>query len=1037
MSQDQTAPDNRTDYITQIVSSLKQRTRRALSPWVQRQLKLSGLRPPERARTVLRRPTRVTSGHPSSLVQHLQRAVERTTAWRPSVGSLSPVMVQRFAHSVANRIQPIGLVGAGRQVQGPQMVWGEEVELTLPTGPAPAGPARDELAAGTRIGGPSTFTVGQRIPPMSVTPPTSPRAPRAAPPTPRRVQRRVLPPDARLFSRVEEVPKSEPISPAAEPSTETPIQAEPESEAARPMTSEARLEETEVERQPSLAPQERGPALRREAKPPPVQRKEQRDVPTRPAPGEPPAREAPQPPESELAADSATQRREELEMPLQVELPEEVPPDQPERQPEPERRAAPPIIQRAEEPGKPPGGRLPEMPSPAPERESERPPDVGPLPIQRGTEPEMPLHAGPPEPKEPEPPGRIPEPRREAQPPSVQREAEPEKPRRSEPSVPGMEVPSEPVPEPRRAAEPPSVQREAAPEVPEPPRQEPETLPMGKQPPAARKTEPEEPAIRRETEPQGPVRGEPSDAAVAEPAEPRPEPRRRVEPDALPHLEPTASRPEPGLEVRPGLEPPPVQRREEPGRMPPTVDRPESAAPQAGAEPEADFEIEVPPVQREEEPETPLRSDMPLRQPVQPEEGPGKPPAEPAAPSGQRMDTAERPLPPRPEAGPEVSEQMAQPRRVAGQVPPVQREEAPEMPLRVLPETKESPEREVESRAPSIQREVEPALPPEVSPIETMPPEPRRTGEQPRVQRREEPAVPPRPEMPLRAPGRPEPAPGEPKVQRKEEPARPMQVPPPRAETPEPEAAAPQAMLGKDVLARAISRARVSLSRVVSPATRRTAGTRSIGMERQPQRGERIYRQVTAIQRGASSTPLYLRTPEKRVGPDLSLTVSRLRAGRPIQRRPAGALPGIEMPVSAQDPLQAFLASWQGPREQPMVLPPVPPRPARSSAAPVVQTKPTVAEPRETRRPEQPFPLTMRPLAPQPAATQVVQREAEPPDISHVSEAPTVSGTIVQRAEGEESEDVTEELDLADLAQRIYPLVKRLLAIERERRSSW
>jgi hypothetical protein len=39
---------------------------------------------------------------------------------------------------------------------------------------------------------------------------------------------------------------------------------------------------------------------------------------------------------------------------------------------------------------------------------------------------------------------------------------------------------------------------------------------------------------------------------------------------------------------------------------------------------------------------------------------------------------------------------------------------------------------------------------------------------------------------------------------------------------------------------------------------------------------------------------------------------------------------------------------------------------------------------------------------------------------------------VVQRAEGEGSES-EEELDLAELAERIYPLVKRLLAIERER----
>jgi hypothetical protein len=119
-----------------------------------------------------------------------------------------------------------------------------------------------------------------------------------------------------------------------------------------------------------------------------------------------------------------------------------------------------------------------------------------------------------------------------------------------------------------------------------------------------------------------------------------------------------------------------------------------------------------------------------------------------------------------------------------------------------------------------------------------------------------------------------------------------------------------------------------------------------------------------------------------------------------------------------------------------MVLHP-PTRPAApSSAAPAVQTQPTAGAPREARQPDQPFSPTTRPPAPQPAATQVIQREAPPPDISRVSEAPPVWGEIVQRAEGEEDKDVPEELDMADLAERIYPLVKRLLAIERERRPS-
>jgi hypothetical protein len=61
--------------------------------------------------------------------------------------------------------------------------------------------------------------------------------------------------------------------------------------------------------------------------------------------------------------------------------------------------------------------------------------------------------------------------------------------------------------------------------------------------------------------------------------------------------------------------------------------------------------------------------------------------------------------------------------------------------------------------------------------------------------------------------------------------------------------------------------------------------------------------------------------------------------------------------------------------------------------------------------------------------TETVQREPDPavppPDIPDIS-------PIVQRAAAEEVE-FEEEIDLTDLARRIYPIVKRLLAIERER----
>jgi len=83
---------------------------------------------------------------------------------------------------------------------------------------------------------------------------------------------------------------------------------------------------------------------------------------------------------------------------------------------------------------------------------------------------------------------------------------------------------------------------------------------------------------------------------------------------------------------------------------------------------------------------------------------------------------------------------------------------------------------------------------------------------------------------------------------------------------------------------------------------------------------------------------------------------------------------------------------------------------------------------------EPPLPLA-RPRVTQPTPAQVVQREVSPPEITPIGGTPSVQGQLVQRAEGEGGEP--EEIDLADLARKIYPLVKRMLSIERERRSPW
>jgi hypothetical protein len=82
----------------------------------------------------------------------------------------------------------------------------------------------------------------------------------------------------------------------------------------------------------------------------------------------------------------------------------------------------------------------------------------------------------------------------------------------------------------------------------------------------------------------------------------------------------------------------------------------------------------------------------------------------------------------------------------------------------------------------------------------------------------------------------------------------------------------------------------------------------------------------------------------------------------------------------------------------------------------------------------------VHPLPPQPDQAQAEQPQSQLPLAETIQRQPDpVVGTlipediVVQRAEGEEEDDESEELDLTELSRRIYPLVKRLLAIERER----
>jgi hypothetical protein len=96
------------------------------------------------------------------------------------------------------------------------------------------------------------------------------------------------------------------------------------------------------------------------------------------------------------------------------------------------------------------------------------------------------------------------------------------------------------------------------------------------------------------------------------------------------------------------------------------------------------------------------------------------------------------------------------------------------------------------------------------------------------------------------------------------------------------------------------------------------------------------------------------------------------------------------------------------------------PVPATPATAPVSQ-------PEEMPLVQQPL---IEPQTPE-EEEELVQREPELPAISPVSSEPPKPVGVVQRAVGEEIE--FEEVDLVQLAQQIYPLIRRMLSIERER----
>jgi hypothetical protein len=196
--------------------------------------------------------------------------------------------------------------------------------------------------------------------------------------------------------------------------------------------------------------------------------------------------------------------------------------------------------------------------------------------------------------------------------------------------------------------------------------------------------------------------------------------------------------------------------------------------------------------------------------------------------------------------------------------------------------------------------------------------------------------------------------------------------------------------------------------------------------------GRALPQSIEFIQRLSTSPTLYSRSPDRRIGPDVSLPV--LRSASPGDAPQLQRQPEPQTGPSPLDPLQQMLAAWQPKADEPMILPPPPLQTASAQTQARHKTEPKRAIQRKIEEPEPPPLPLVRPPEPQPTPAQAIQRDMAVPEITPIDDAVSTQGEVVQRAEAEGESSPAEGLDLASLAQQIYPLVKRMLTIERERR---
>ncbi|NLE44883.1 MAG: hypothetical protein GX620_09195 [Chloroflexi bacterium] len=148
----------------------------------------------------------LTIAHSMHLVNRVRAVSRGSRVWKPDVGAIRPEMVQRFAASVAGRTRSVRSISVRRPPRPVELEGSEE--LTLPGAPAWSAAASGERDRTVQIKGPSVFSVGQRIEPFRKSPPSVPQSGSGGPP---RRSGQVRPPrqvaaGSRVFARVQEMP---------------------------------------------------------------------------------------------------------------------------------------------------------------------------------------------------------------------------------------------------------------------------------------------------------------------------------------------------------------------------------------------------------------------------------------------------------------------------------------------------------------------------------------------------------------------------------------------------------------------------------------------------------------------------------------------------------------------------------------------------------------------------------------------------------------------------------------------------------------